>query len=287
MWKYIKRAFLNHWNLLVFGSGVAFGLLSGQPDVVLPLVVAGEVAYLGLLATHPKFQRYVEAQDHKNKAQQRSVKNQEIMKRIIRALPQPMHQRYENIRYRCRELTEIARDLKQPDTLDSVVDLDDMRAASLDRLLWVFLRLLFTQYSLERFLDTISTDTLQREATRLERQLQDLDSGQLGPQHDAKIRRAIEDNLVTLRERMNNAITAETNHRYVKLELDRLENKIMGLAEMAVNRQDPNFISSQVDAVADSVRESERTMTELQYITGLNDLDDQAPEMLRQPVTIN
>ncbi len=285
MWKYIKRAFLNHWNLLVFGSGVAVGVLSGQPDVVLPIVVAGEVAYLGLLATHPKFQRYVEAQDHKNKAQQRSVKNQEIMQRIIRTLPQPMHQRYENLRYRCRELAEIARDLKQPDALDSVVDLDHIRSASLDRLLWVFLRLLFTQYSLERFLETISLDALSREAARLERQIADLDAGQRGV-HDAKIRRALEDNLATLRERMNNANTAEANYRYVKLELDRLENKIIGLAEMAVNRQDANFISTQVDAVAESVKESERTMTELQYITGLNDLDDQAPELLRQPITL-
>ena len=46
--KYLKTAFLNHWNLLAFFAGTAFALLS-VPDVVLPLVAAGEIAYVVLL----------------------------------------------------------------------------------------------------------------------------------------------------------------------------------------------------------------------------------------------
>ena len=59
--KAIKEAFLYHWNLLAFLGGLGFAALSGLPGVLFPLVIAGEVAYLGFLGTHPKFQKYVAA----------------------------------------------------------------------------------------------------------------------------------------------------------------------------------------------------------------------------------
>lgn len=37
MLTYLKAAFLNHWNLLCFGGGAAFALLSGRADVLLPI----------------------------------------------------------------------------------------------------------------------------------------------------------------------------------------------------------------------------------------------------------
>ena len=74
------------------------------------------------------------------------------------------------------------------------------------------------------------------------------------------------------------------NYELVKLELDRLENKIRSLSEMAVNRQEPDFISGQVDQVASSMVETERTMNDLQFATGLETLQDEPPEMLRAKV---
>ena len=40
---------------------LGFALLSGHPDVYIPLVLAGEAAYIGVVGTHPKFQRYVDS----------------------------------------------------------------------------------------------------------------------------------------------------------------------------------------------------------------------------------
>ena len=66
----------------------------------------------------------------------------------------------------------------------------------------------------------------------------------------------------------------------VKLEIDRLENKIQSLSEVAVNRQEPDFISGQVDQVANSMIETEKTMHELSFVTGLNNVDE-APALLQ------
>ena len=64
------------------------------------------------------------------------------------------------------------------------------------------------------------------------------------------------------------------------IELDRIEGKIQALAEMAVNRQDPDFLSSQVDSAADSMRQTEKAVSELQHLTGLADQLDEPPAIL-------
>ena len=62
------------------------------------------------------------------------------------------------------------------------------------------------------------------------------------------------------------------------MELDRLENKIRSLSEIAVNRQEPEYISSEVDHVASSMLDTEKTMNELQFATGLTPTDSETPE---------
>ena len=64
------------------------------------------------------------------------------------------------------------------------------------------------------------------------------------------------------------------------MELDRIEEKIQALAEMAVNRQDPDFLTSQVDSAAESMRQTEKAVSELQNLTGLADQFDDPPAIL-------
>ncbi len=279
---YIKTAFSNSWNLLFFFGGLGFAALSGQPDVVVPVVLAAETLYLGALGTHPRFQAYVDAQEAKANRESNSERNQEILKKIMKSLPNHLYHRYEQLRKRCRDLQQIAVDLKEPGTEDLPVNLESMQSQGLDRLLWVFLRLLFTQHSLERFFETISSEKLESEQRRMKDQLEQLDPKD-NSQHTEKIRHAINDNLKTIQDRIDNFERAAGNYKFVQLELDRLENKIKSLAELAVNRQDPDFISSQVDAVSKSMLETEKTMNDLQFVTGLGQVDEETPELLTEP----
>ena len=101
-----------------------------------------------------------------------------------------------------------------------------------------------------------------------------------------KARQTIEDNLATSRARLANLRKARENHELVQLEIDRLENKIQSLSELAVNRQEPDFISDQVDSVAESMLETERTMNDLQFATGLLEVDEDIPELVtRRTIT--
>jgi hypothetical protein len=76
---------------------------------------------------------------------------------------------------------------------------------------------------------------------------------------------------------------ARDNFDLVKLEIDRLENKIQSLSELAVNRQEPDYISGQVDQVAASMLETENTMNELRFVTGLDTVDE-APALMQGDV---
>ncbi len=49
---------------------------------------------------------------------------------------------------------------------------------------------------------------------------------------------------------------------------------------MAINRQDPQFVSGQVDQVAASLVQTEQTMNDLQFATGLDPIDDTAPSII-------
>ena len=279
LWKYLKAAFLNRWNLLAFLGAGGFALLSGHPDVALPVIVAAELAYLGLLGTHPKFQKSVEAQQAALRRAATTQSTGQTLQRILQSLPRDMMQRFQDLRQRCLELRQIATDLRQPG--DRVVDetFEQSQLAGLDRLLWIFLRLLYTHFALSRFLQKTDSESIQEDIERIEKRLAQLPADPQELQQQ-RIRKTLEDNLATSQERLANFKKAMDNLQLVELQLDQLENRIHSLSEMAVNRQEPDFISSQVDLVATSMIQTEQTMNELRFATGLDAAHDAAPLVL-------
>lgn len=144
-----------------------------------------------------------------------------------------------------------------------------------------YMRLLFTQYSLDRFLQRTSESQMQRDITRIETQLQGVPANSEDPRQQ-KIRKTLEDNLETSRARVANLKKARDNYEIVRLEIDRLENKIQSLSELAINRQEPDFVSAQVDQVVTSMVQTEKTMNELEFATGLSVAEETVPELLQR-----
>jgi chemotaxis protein histidine kinase CheA len=286
--KYFKEAFNNRWNLLAFIGGAVFSLLSGKPDVFLPLVAALELGYVGLLGSHPKFRAYVDAQEAKALRELGSQSSQKVLSYILRMLPRDLMKKFDDLRLQCAELRQIASELKNPGKTDSSMPLDNLQAAGLDRLLWIYLRLLYTQFSLARFLQKTNSDQIAADIQKMEQRLKQLPTSAT-PQNaqeaesDSRMQRmqkTLEDSLQTSRDRMANLTKAKENYQLIQLEIERLENKIRSLSEVAVNRQEPNFISTEVDHVATSMMDTEKTMNDLQFATGLDTCDDQTPQLL-------
>jgi hypothetical protein len=144
---------------------------------------------------------------------------------------------------------------------------------ALDRLLWVFLRLLVSQQGLQRFLSSTSDAEIRARIEEAKAKLSIV--GQ-----DERFKRSLEDSVAAQELRLENYKKAGDNAEFVHLELDRIEAKIQALAESSVNRQDPDALSSQIEGVAESVQSTESAIRELQQITGLVDRMQEPPAIL-------
>src|SRR5262245_8171697 len=239
-----------------------------------------EVLFLLSLATNPRFQNYVRAVEAHPGRREEAVSAEETAKRILGALPARLVERFEQLKARCAELRQIALDLKEPHDGRGAPPLDELHLEGLDRLLWIYLRLLFTQHSLERFLEKTGERQIRDDIAGQEKRLEALPPGD-APQRQ-QMRKALEDNLETSRARLANFLKAKENYELVNLEVERLDNKSRSLSELAVNRHEPQFISGQIDQVATSVVQTERTIADLQFVTGLTASDQEVPEILRR-----
>src|SRR5690606_3629795 len=150
--------------------------------------------YLGLLGTHPKFQRHVDAQEAKARRVDHTARSEAQLLRVLKSLPDGPRDRYNTLLHRCQQLRQIAADLKRANVTGVGDTLDSLQTGGRDRLLWIFLRLLFTEYSLSRFLRQTSRDGIEQEADRIQARL-----AGLNPQDDSpyagKVRRTLEDSL--------------------------------------------------------------------------------------------
>ena len=294
MWRYLKTAFLLSPDISGFGQlplnllGVlGVGVLGFAFPAAWLLGLGVETVYLFGLAANPRFQKYVDARAARLTQSAGAEQARSAAERLLAALPTASIKRFEQLRFRCTELRQIAQQLHDPQQFGHTPTLDEIQLAGLDRLLWIYLKLLFTENALDRFLHKTTAEAIQRDIQAIDARLKAPPPRELDERQQAKIRKALTDNLVTSRDRLANFQQAQGNFELVKLELERLENKISALSELAVNRQEPDFISSQVDEAAAGMAQTEKTISELQSVTGLNLADEPVPQILQRATVAN
>jgi hypothetical protein len=283
---YVKKAFANHWHLMFLGAGVVVGAFSGHADIVLPVVAAGELAYLAALAGNPKFQAHVDAQEHK--AAKETAHAQVVapsLERIFAQLEPRGRARFEQLRGRCRDLRQMSGGLRA--TENSLSSVDQMQVEGVNRLLWVFLKLLYSQHLLQRFLATTNRAEIEKSVADIEQKLRGLGPESDDTPNNLRIRRSLTDTLASANLRLENYRKAEENSSFIVLELDRIDSKITSIAELAVNRQDPDFISREVDGVASTVAHTEETIGQLHLATDFGDSNANPPAFLDEKLEVS
>jgi len=282
--RYVKEAFTYRWNLLFLGGAAAAAVISGHPDVALPLVAAGEIAYLAGLTTLPRFQAAIDA---KARGTQGSVAAavtggsggtaRQKLADVLGSLEPDRRNRFLRLRARCVEMQRIANAVRG-DTSDPSGAAAELRTPALDRLLWVFLKLLLSQQALGRFLRAADGAGIGKQLDELVARQKEAEA-----KGDDRILRSLTDSVATAQLRLDNYNKAKNNAEFVTVELDRIESKIQALTEMAISHQNPDELSIQVDAVAAGMSQTEETIRELQAITGLGD-QQEAPSILATDV---
>ncbi len=304
LFRYLKEAFLFKWNLLLFGGAAAAAVLSGHADVAMPLVAAAEVTYLAGLTTLPRFQGAIDAKVRaeergapigppRDQASQTTARDRIL--EVLKSLSEDRRSRFLRLRARCVEMARIANAVRG-ETRDASGASAELRTPALDRLLWVFLRLLLSEQAIARFLQAADAagieksmaDLKARRQKRLDSIIGDAkqdgeDAAKVDPSDD-KIIRSLDDSIATAEMRRENIDKAKTNSEFVAAEIDRLENKIQAVTEMAVSNTDPDQMSSKIDAISEGISQTEDTIRELQKITGVAS-EDTTPSILDTDLT--
>jgi len=279
---YLQAAFFNRWNLLFFSGAVVASFIAPLHDVGLALASAAEIAFLAYCSTNERFQRAIDSQvdasvETKTAEQMRMRFNQ-----LFYGLDSAAQARFNEIRARCEVLGDVKLGPADEDASSKLEKVADMQLTGVNRLLWVFLKLLHTRATLQRFFKATNEGEIKNliEVTKL--RIDALPKENAGD-IDEKKRRSLEDTLKTATSRWDNYKRAKDNFEYVELELERIAAKLTALAELAINRQDPDRITNEVDQVTQSVQTTEETMSELHDITGFTAEDLVAPQILNRP----
>jgi hypothetical protein len=278
MKKYFRAAFLYPWNLLFFIGGAALAVMSPWPDAAVPLAVGLEFAYLTGMTAIPRFRKAVDAKEAAKLRGDSGLGNigavtpDVQLQRLVASLPSDSLRRFLLLRQRCTEMKDIASGVMARSPNDSA---DAIRTPALDRLLFLFLKLLVSQAGLNRFLKSTSGPEL---ALRLKDVQQKLAAAEASK--DDRLIASLKDSVADATLRVDNYAKSQRDAQFVEVELDRIETKIQALIEMAVSRQDPDTFSTEVSAAADSMAQTETAVQQLQSLTGLADQLQDPPPIL-------
>lgn len=292
--RYLKEAFVFRWNLLILGGAGAAALLSGQFDTLMPLVAAAELLYLGGLSTLPRFQAAIDA---RARAEARTEADggppgqpaqiapaagnaRDRILEVLKSLSEERRARFLRLRARCVEMTRIANAVRG-ETGDASGASAELRQPALDRLLWVFLKLLLSDQAIARFLQAADEPEILHTILELQERIKKRETSLPEAERaDDRILRSLQDSLTTAELRKDNIAKAKGNAEFVAAELDRLENKIQAVTEMAVSHSDPDEMSSRIDAIAEGISQTEQTIRDLQNLTGMATAQDETPSIL-------
>lgn len=160
----------------------------------------------------------------------------------------------------------------------------DAQLGGVNRLLWVYLKLLHTRSTLDRFffLQSSNPEEMAKSEAETRRRIDELPTKDYDDIVDKK-RRSLEGVLATVSVRRENLARAKENYACIELELERIAATLTTLSELAVNCHDPALITREVDAFTMSVETTEQTIGDLQAFTGFTAQDVIAPPILVAP----
>ncbi len=268
----LKRAFLWHWHLLALGTAAGVALLSGHADVAIPLVAGAELAYMGFMANNVRFQKVITGQEML--AQKAAESAEQALARITSFIRVEDQQRFIQLRDRCAALLRLRRRM---DEQDGPGITDTLRGESLDRMLWLFLKLLHQKSGLEKFLASTALADIRRSGDESARQLEDSLVRDKAAGTESRLTVSIREKMKAISDRLKNHQQASENHELVCSEIDKTEQQITQLCEAGMTMRDTGELGAQIDALTDTLRMSDKTFADTAF-------PDLSPESMPPPL---
>ena len=202
-----------------------------------------ESAYLLFLPGNPRFQNIVKGQQMLQTAGRREIGPEDLLVTLS-----PSARRiFQDLAEKCNKLTVSAS--------DAAGALDELKAARLNELLWVFLKLLVSNEKMSKLLEQTSIAKIESEIKQISEKLEE--AGESSPLH-----RSLQSTLEIHERRLDNLKRASENIKVASAEIERIKTQVALLTEENAVSADPAAFTSRLDGVTQSLQETSRWMSD-------------------------
>lgn len=234
---------MNNWNLLYitivgfigFGIGMYFPL----PFYLsfLGLGAVGEVTYLGMMSTHPRFQKHIRSQKRLGES-----KKEEKKKEIYEQLSLKAKKRFYKV-YELKNDIEVnygKMDYTSQGVLNSHIE-------KIEGVLDSYLRLLHQKEHYKDLAADSTKEELQESIDQLQEDMSD---------DSERVRSMKEKRLNVLKKRFSRFENAQENLEIIKTQIGTIEDALIYIHEESWNLQDPEEITFELDNLLNRVEET-------------------------------
>jgi hypothetical protein len=274
-WDYVHAAFsARPAGMFVPPNWVGLGIF-GFLGVVNPgfwIIGAGcELAYLGWLASHPRFQKVVDGSQLLDERRHW----QERLYRLIRELPPDDQQRYRALEARCQGI------LDQQSHGETLTTGLQEQGEGLGRLAWIYLRLLLTRESIRKIIRESSNSS--EHASELKERIDKLQQQLQQPSITEDLRKSLTAQIEILQQRQEKKREAVEKLAFLDAELTRIQEQVELLREQSVLSTDPEVVSQRIDQITTTLGGTNQWIRDQQKIYGaMEDLLSDAPPIVVQ-----
>ena len=199
-----------------------------------------------------------------------TTRSRETYRELLSFIGDEDARKFEELRRRCAALTALQNRMSGKESPDGS---SRFRAESLDKLLWLYLKLLHQKAGITRFLRSTDREVLVEKQDRSQR---DLESAREAGRSERLVN-SIQEKLTTIGERIRNYDETSENWEIVVAEIEKTEQKIAHVCEVGMTSRDPSALARQIDGISDSVALSEETLGGMELDSFQSPAEDLAP----------
>jgi len=269
-----RRAFWkspHHAAMALFTLGAGFA--TGEPLYF----VAGVTAYVLGWVYLPDMAFFQKWRERRSSAETKAAETAELAQfskrreAILASLNAPLRERYHLLAKVCRDIEGAA---ENQDTSEFGLT-SGTRLRKIDELMWMYLRLLSIQQSVEMFLETERGEDLRGSALEAEEEMSALEneSNARGASSQSETRDRLlssrRERLGVLRKRLQRFEEAESNLELVLAEQERLTEQIKLIRADAVATKNAGALSARIDASVAHLNETNKWLSEMDQFRDL------------------
>ena len=192
---------------------------------------------------------------------------------LLSSLSTTLRERYHTLAIVCRDIERATAENEHISPLDLT---SDARLRKIDELMWMYLRLLSIQQSVETFLESERREDLsgallaaEEETVALQAQIESLKSSKGATEAKERLLSSRLDRLDVLRKRLERVQEAEGNLELVISEQERLSEQIKLIRADAVATKNADALSARIDASVAHLNETNKWLSQMDQFRDL------------------